>query len=97
MASSLASVRLRLRPDLSARPASRDLDQITRMGHATCSQIEILTTVSGLKFAEAYSQPNRRRDRWRSPVTLIISREHLEINKRAAGRPKDLADLDNLP
>lgn len=30
------------------------------------------------------------------PVS-IISYEHLKTNKRASGRLKDLADLDNLP
>lgn len=27
----------------------------------------------------------------------VISLDHLKINKRAAGRHKDLADLENLP
>jgi predicted nucleotidyltransferase len=68
--------------------------QITRMGHAPV-RIEILTTVSGLDFTEAYAQ--RVVDIIDGIPVSVISREHLEINKRAAGRTKDLADLDNLP
>jgi hypothetical protein len=69
-------------------------NQVTRMGRAPV-RIEILTRVSGLDFPEAYAG----RD-----VALIdeipvsvISRKHLEVNTRASGRAKDLADLENLP
>jgi hypothetical protein len=68
--------------------------QITRMGRSPL-RIEILTTVSGLDFAEAYAQ--RVVDNIDGIPVSVISREHLEINKRAAGRTKDLADVDNLP
>jgi hypothetical protein len=68
--------------------------QITRMGRAPV-RIEILTSVSGLEFTEAYAQ--RVVDVIDGVPVSVISREHLEINKRAAGRSKDIADLDNLP
>jgi hypothetical protein len=76
-------------PDLFLEP-----HQVTRMGRSPL-RIEILTTVSGLDFTEAYAR--------RVVVVIdgipvsVISRQDLEINKRAAGRTKDLADLDNLP
>ena len=57
-------------------------------------RIDILTVVSGLTFAEA----------WESRLTVtmdeltfpVIGRLDLMVNKRAAGRPKDLADLAAL-
>jgi hypothetical protein len=75
--------------DLFLRP-----HQVTRMGREPV-RIEILTTVSGIDFTEAYAQ--RIVDVIDGIPVSVISRQHLEINKRAAGRTKDLADLDNLP
>ena len=69
-------------------------DQIVRMGN-TPLRIEILTTISGVNFAEAY--PERVVDEIDGIAVSIISREHLKTNKLASGRPKDLGDLDNLP
>ncbi len=68
--------------------------QITRMGREPV-RIEILTTVSGVDFAEAYA--HRIVDVIDGIPVSVISRQHLEANKRAAGRAKDLADLENLP
>ena len=58
-------------------------------------QIEILTTISGLQFATAYAR--RVVDMIEGVPVSLISSEDLKINKRASGRLKDLADLDNLP
>jgi hypothetical protein len=69
-------------------------DQITRMGNRLL-QIEILTTISGLDFAAAYAR--RIVDVIDEVPVFIISTEDLKTNKRASGRLKDLADLDNLP
>jgi hypothetical protein len=69
-------------------------DKITRMGNPPM-RIEILTTISGLEFAEAYAK--RIVDVIDGVSVSVISSEHLKINKRASGRSKDLADLDNLP
>ncbi len=71
-----------------------DPSQVTRMGREPV-RIEILTSVSGLDFTEAYAR--RVVDSIDEVPVSVISREDLEINKRAAGRTKDLADLDNLP
>jgi hypothetical protein len=58
------------------------------------ARIDILTSVSGLTFEEA----------WADHVTIrlgeldvpVIGREALLRNKRAAGRPRDLADIAEL-
>lgn len=71
-----------------------DPDQMTRMGHPPL-RIEILNSVSGLEFDEAW--PNRTIDDWDGTPVLVISLADLRTNKRASGRLKDLADLENLP
>ena len=57
-------------------------------------RIDILTSVSGLSFEEAW--PDREAvavDGIRIPV---MSRRHLIVNKRSTGRAKDQADADWL-
>jgi hypothetical protein len=58
-------------------------------------RIEVMTTIDGVEF-----EPCRARafacDLDGVPVN-VISLADLKINKRAAGRHKDLADLENLP
>ncbi len=57
-------------------------------------RIDILTTISGVEFDLA----------WRNRLCLkldglsvwVIGRDDLVTNKRAAGRPKDLADVETL-
>jgi hypothetical protein len=57
-------------------------------------RIDILTSITGVTFLEA----------WEARVTAIIEGvpcnfiglDHLRLNKKALGRPKDLADLDLL-
>ena len=57
-------------------------------------RIDILTLVSGLTFESAWkSRFEMTIDGVRLPV---VSRADLVTNKRAAGRPKDIADLDSL-
>ncbi len=69
-------------------------DKITQMGNPPL-RIEILTTISGIEFAEAYA--TRVIDVIDGVPVVFISSDNLKTNKRASGRPKDLADLDNLP
>jgi hypothetical protein len=58
-------------------------------------RIDILTTVDGVEFADCYQQ--RITTTIDSGIVLdIIGLECLKANKRAAGRPGDLADLANL-
>jgi hypothetical protein len=57
-------------------------------------RIDILTDVSGLHFEEAWSARTVHTvDGYEVP---FLGREDLIRNKRATGRPKDLADLDVL-
>jgi hypothetical protein len=64
-----------------------------RMG-APPFRIELLTEVSGVMFADAWA---RRVNTEVDGVRLwVIDRSDLLDNKRAAGRPRDLADVDAL-
>ena len=69
-------------------------DSVIRMGVPPL-RIEILTSISGVEFAECYGN--------RTPADLdgvpvnIIDRDSLKKNKRACGRLKDLLDLEQLP
>lgn len=69
-------------------------DRIVRMGLPPM-RLEILTSVSGLEFSEASSSSvDATIDGVRVPVIALAD---LRRNKAAAGRPKDLADLAELP
>ena len=57
-------------------------------------RIDVLTGISGLSFAEAW--PNRTEHIIEGLAVPFLGRDDLVRNKRAAGRPKDLADLDIL-
>ncbi|MGQ0801758.1 MAG: DUF6036 family nucleotidyltransferase [Pseudomarimonas sp.] len=58
------------------------------------ARIDLLTSVSGLDFAFAYP---RRIDVFLGEVAVAVPcREDLASNKRASGRARDLADLDDL-
>lgn len=54
-------------------------------------RIDILTKISGVRFATAWN--NRIRMRLSLGTINVISRRDLIRNKRASGRDKDLADL----
>jgi hypothetical protein len=59
------------------------------------NKIEVFKQCSGLEFLQAYS---RRLETTMDGVPVkLISLDDLKINKRASGRYKDLADLENLP
>jgi len=69
-------------------------NRIIRMG-VPPFRIEIITTASGVDFLECFS---RRLDAVIDGVPVsLISLADLKANKKAAGRLKDLADLDYLP
>ncbi|HEY9232244.1 MAG TPA: hypothetical protein VIS78_08855 [Blastocatellia bacterium] len=69
-------------------------DNVARMG-VPPFRIEMLTSISGVAFAEAYAE--RVTDTIDGIIVSIISLRHLKINKKASGRLKDLADLEHLP
>ena len=57
--------------------------------------IDIITTLKGLDFADAHAQAT---DTVVEGLTVrLIHYQHLLQAKRAAGRPRDHNDLDNLP
>ncbi len=68
-------------------------NKIVRMG-APPLRIELMTTISGVTFAECYKA--------RTAATIdgvevpLISLDDLKANKRASARFKDLDDLENL-
>jgi hypothetical protein len=80
-------------PDLS--PALfLDKGKIIRMGHPPV-RVEIHTELSGVEFGECYE--NRLRTEFGGVEVNVINIADLKANKRAAGRHKDLDDLEHLP
>jgi hypothetical protein len=69
-------------------------DKIIRMGNPPM-RLEITTSISGVEFEECYS--SRVVDILEGVEVNIIDLPHLKLNKKAAGRMKDLADLEYLP
>ena len=68
-------------------------DKIVRIGVPPL-RLEILTSVSGLQFDESYN--NRQVVEVDGVSVPFLNLNDLRKNKRAAGRAKDLADLDEL-
>ncbi len=58
------------------------------------SRIDILTSISGVSFEQAW--PNRTTIRVESLAIPVLGKKDFIANKRAVGRPKDLSDLDLL-
>lgn len=58
-------------------------------------KIEILTETLGITFDEAYE--NRLTVEYEGELVNFLNLNELLKNKRAVGRLKDLADLENLP
>lgn len=80
-------------PELSAELFLEER-QIIRMGVPPV-RIEIVTSISGVNFEECYVA--RVVDILDKVEISLIDLTHLKINKKAAGRYKDLDDLENLP
>jgi hypothetical protein len=57
-------------------------------------RIDILTSISGVEFDRAWE--DRISIELDGLTVPVIGREHLLANKRASGRPKDLADVETL-
>ena len=68
-------------------------DTIIQLGYPP-NRIDILTEISGVTFEEAMSTASM--GQLDSLTVPFLSRELLERNKLAAGRPKDLFDLKML-
>ena len=68
-------------------------DQIIQLGDPP-ARIDLLTTVPGVDFEDCYRS---RLEVETGGITVnLIDLENLKRNKRASGRPQDLADLANL-
>ncbi len=67
--------------------------KVIRMGVPPI-RIEILTSISGVIFAECYGA--RVNDTIDGVPVSLIDLEHLKQNKKASGRYKDLSDLEHL-
>lgn len=69
-------------------------NQVVRMG-ASPFRLEILTTIDGVSFGDCYAE--RVHGELDGVEVNIISLARLRENKKASGRSKDIADLENLP
>jgi hypothetical protein len=58
------------------------------------SRIDILTSISGVSFEQAW--PNRTTVSIGSLSVPVLGKDDFIANKRAVGRPRDLSDLDLL-
>ncbi len=76
-------------PGLLAEP-----DAMVRMGVPPL-RIEVLKTISGVEFEDCWTRRVTIRDD--DLVIPMIALEDLKRNKFAAGRTKDLLDLEELP
>ena len=68
--------------------------KIIRLGFPPM-RLEITTRISGVEFTECYDA--RIIDELDGVQINIIDLQNLKKNKKASGRPKDLADLEKLP
>ena len=80
-------------PELSADLFLKK-NQIIRMGIPPI-RIEVVTNISGVNWKECFQ--NKIIGKLDGIEVNFIDLEHLKINKKAAGRYKDLNDLENLP
>jgi len=71
-----------------------ELKKIVRMGNPPI-RIEIISEIDGVEFNTCYT--NRVVAKIDGLNVNIIDLENLKKNKKASGRLKDLADLENLP
>ena len=57
-------------------------------------RIDILTTINGIKFNEAYN--NKRDIKINKLIVPFISKNDLILNKKSTGRDKDILDINYL-
>jgi len=68
-------------------------DAVVQLGYPP-GRIDLLTGIDGVRFADCY--PRRQMVSAAGVELPIIHIEDFKANKRATGRPRDLADLDSL-
>ena len=79
-------------PELTTDLFLKD-DSIVRMGVEPV-RIELMTSISGVEFDECYRE--RLETTMNDVPVSLINLHYLKINKKASGRLKDLADLEQL-
>jgi len=57
-------------------------------------RIDVITAIDGVDFADAW--PDRFKTNFADVPVVVISRHHLIVNKKAAARLQDLADVEQL-
>ena len=77
---------------LSAEDFTRPVS-VVQLGRPP-NRIDLLTEISGVDFATAWA--GRETADLDGCSVFILGRKELLLNKRASGRPKDLADIDAL-
>lgn len=68
-------------------------EKVIRMGNPPM-RLEILTSIDGVSFSQCFNR--RVTADFKSFKVNFISREDLLVNKLASGRPKDIADYEQL-
>lgn len=68
-------------------------NQVIQLGYPP-NRVDILNTIPGVEFADCYV--SRVRVDLDGELVDFIDLDNLKKNKRAAGRPQDLADVENL-
>lgn len=68
-------------------------DTIIQLGYEP-NRIDVLTGLSGIEFSSAY--PRRVMVEFDGIEVAVIGREDLIANKRALGRARDLADIEDI-
>ena len=58
------------------------------------NRIDLVTSIDGVAFDDAW--PSRTQTTYGDHIVPVIGLTHLIENKRASGRPQDLADVDLL-
>ena len=71
----------------------RKPESVVQLGYPP-ARIALLTAIDGVSFADCY--PRRQAFEVDGVTLQLIDVDDLKANKRAAARPKDLADLDAL-
>lgn len=69
-------------------------EQVVQLGYPPF-RIDLLTDIDGVEFAQAW--PHRETVTYEGEPLHFIGLDELKANKRTAGRPRDLDDLDQLP
>ena len=72
----------------------QEKDKVFQFGYPPY-RIDVMTSVTGLDFDDCYPERNEITDE--NVKITFIDLVRLKINKKALGRPKDLADLESLP